>query len=754
MSALSADPAGALNELIEGVFPFERTVDRDAAQLLWAWLRPSGPHHHHLARVDEALATWLQDRWERLSQGDYSSVAFEAEVWSTALRAVGLLRAVPSTSTVVARLFSERSLLGAISRGPALDPLADLLRAAALTQHDQAFVEEWWALCDLRELEPPHRGELGILGIRHLPRPPEVQGFFHGEIVWALCRFGAALSRLEEDGQLAGRSGRDHFIFLARRLRSEYPFPERWREHAGRATRVVRIPDDWLAPALGTITTEHTIDASESQGQTTLEFRDTTWARRSQSIRVDLRGGKAGAIERAEALLDEQRSHATATGDTWPIVVSASSFAKGVREKDPQRALRWAQEAAEWDPDDPYPWNEATSALLLAEGPLAALPLAWLSSERFPWDSAPLNLLGHVLMRSRQLDLAEAIYRASIVRFPEDPHSVGGLAEVLKHRRELDEAERLYRAGISQFPENAILKCGLAAVLRLVGPARWEEAADFLSQARGLPESGRDVTLELQRLKAARAAAQRHEPLCDAESADWDIDVVSAQEAELWKPDAMTAARAARSVRLMNRIIGTAPTELAWRYIEVAKSSPTSASPGRVDAEEALLTLDAGDVEAAATLAEKAAQKRPGAVAVAYAQASTRRAEAILGSTPFSEDALTALFEPWRRLTLVKAIPTGLVMVGNIRAAAALTDGQIADHALAARWVHLRNWITHHATAGAPSVSAGLAQRLRRTPPIPTLLGSATSADELRRLVNAEAASLDEVEESTVLSSA
>lgn len=199
VNALSAERAAALNDLMEGVFPFDRPVDRDAAQLLWAWHRPSGPYHGHLAQLDDALATWLPDRWERLSQGNYSSVAFEAEVWSTALRAVGLLRVVPRTSEVVARLFSERSILATISQGPARDPVADLLRAAALTQHDQRFLEEWWALCDLHELEPPHRGELGILGIRHLPRPPSTQGLFHPEIVWALCRFGAALSQLDED---------------------------------------------------------------------------------------------------------------------------------------------------------------------------------------------------------------------------------------------------------------------------------------------------------------------------------------------------------------------------------------------------------------------------------------------------------------------------------------------------------------------------------------------------------------------------
>ena len=751
VTALSANPVGAINDLIEGVFPFEGPVDPDAAQLLWAWLRPSGPHHDHVARVDDALATWVEGRWARLSHGDYSSVQFEATVWSDALRAAALLRAVPSTSAVIARLFPERSLLGSISLGPALDPLADLLRAAALTQRDDAFVEEWWALCDLRDFEPPHRGEVGILGMRHLARPSAMQGLFHEEIVWALCRFGAALSQLEPDGRPSGLTGREHFILLARRLRAEYPFPERWREYASRATSFVKLPENWLAPALG-IARERTTDESASQGRTTTGFRNPTWAGRSQSIRRDLLAGRAEAIERAQALLDEQRAHAVATGDTWPIVASACSFAGGVRQRDPQRALGWAHDAIEWNPDDHYGWTEATSALLMAEGPFATLPLAWLTSERFPWESAPLNLLAHVLMRSRQLDLAEAVYRASRARFPEDPHSIGGLAEVLKHRRELDEAEGLYRAGISRFPDNGVLMCGLAAVLRLVGPARWNEAAQVLHEASALPNSGSSVRRELKRLEMARAAAELGSSSTDADS-DWDIDVVSEEEAERWTPDAMTAARAARSIRLMHRILGTAPAELAWRYIEQAKVGAASPAAGRVDAEEALLTLDVGNVDGASAIAERAAQRRPGAVAVAYAQASTRRAQATLRSTPFSGDALSALSEPWRRLSLVKAVPAGLALVGDMRAAAALTDGQIADDALAVRWDRLRNWITNHESRGAASVSAAFAQRLRMTAPLPSLLRSVVSAEDLRRSVNLESAGLDELEESTVFSS-
>lgn len=754
VNALSAGPAAALNELIEGTFPFDRPVDRDAAQLLWSWLRPSGPHSDHLEHVDDTLAAWLTDRWERLARGDYSSVAWEADVWSTALRAVGLLKAVPRSSAVLAELFADRSLLGTICLGPARDPLADFLRAAAVTQQDQSYVEEWWALCDLRGLEPPHRGEIGILGIRHLPRPRAMQGLFHSEIVWALCRFGAALNRLEEDGQVTQRSGREHFVLLARRLQAAYPFPERWREYAATAAADVRVPNDWLRTALHRGPPERAIDEIQQEVRVSDGWRDPTWVRRSREIRHDLSAGATGAVERAELLLTEQRSHAATTGDTWPVVASASSFAKRIRRKDPHRALQWAREATEWDPGDPYPWVEATSALLQAEGPLAALPLAWLTSERFPWDSAALNLLGHVLMRSRQLELAEVIYRASAVRFSEDPHSLGGLAEVLKHQRELDQAETLYRTGIARFPENGVLKCGLAAVLRLLGPARWEEATQLLSQAQALPDAAGSVARETARLEAARAAVRADEGGGVQEPSDWDIDAVSAEEAERWVPDAMTAARAARSIRLVSRLIGRSKAHSAWTYIELAKASPAPASVGRVDAEEALLTLDAGDVETASMLVEAAAQRRPGAVSVAYAQARTRRAAAVSRATPFSEDALTALNEPWMRLTSVKSFPSGLAMLGDVRAAAALTDGQVALTTLSSRWERLHNWLAHHSTrADERSAATTFAHALLRAAPIPALVGQGASLHDLRRLINLDAASLDEAEETAVLTS-
>ncbi|MDP8931585.1 MAG: hypothetical protein M3O70_24205, partial [Actinomycetota bacterium] len=158
--SLSASPVSALNRLFEGMFPFDRPVERDAAQLLHSWFRPSGRYSEHLANVDQALADWIPDRWARLSRGSYQSVAWEADTWSIALRAVGLLRAVPRSSSVLASLYAERALLGAIALGPSRDPLADFLRAVALTQNDDSYIEEWWALCDLRDLEPPHRGEI------------------------------------------------------------------------------------------------------------------------------------------------------------------------------------------------------------------------------------------------------------------------------------------------------------------------------------------------------------------------------------------------------------------------------------------------------------------------------------------------------------------------------------------------------------------------------------------------------------------
>ncbi len=751
--SLSASPVAALNHLLEGTFTFDRPVERDAAQLLHSWFRPSGHYNEHLAEVDQALADWLTDRWARLSRGDYQSVAWEADTWSTALRAVKLLRVVPRSSGVLASLFAERGLLGAITLGPSRDPLADFLRAVAVTQNDDSYVEEWWALCDLRDLEPVHRGEIGIVGLRHLPRPASTEGFFHSEIVWAFCRYGAALHRLDVDGQFPDPRHRERFVLLGRRLQAEYPFPERWAEHVARVTRFVRVPVDWLRAAIPTLETfsangQAVIEPSEGR-----ESRDPTWVLRSQQIRQDLALGTNGSVELAEVLLEEQRSHAAVTGDTWPIVASASSFAKGIRQHDPQRAFEWAREATEWDPDDPYPWSEAVSALLLSDGPLAALPLAWLASERFPWHSAALNLLGHVLMRSRQLDLAEAIYQASQRRFPEDPHSLGGLAEVLKHKGTLDEAESLYRTGIQLFPANGVLRCGLAAVLRLAGPTRWDEAEELLREARNLTDGRHHVPQEAARLAAARTALERAEPARSELLDEWDHDTVSEEEAAAWIPDAATAARAAHSIRAASRVSGNARSELAWKYILLAKEHQSGASTGRVAAEEALLTLETGEVDNAAAIAEAAVAKQPGAVPLLYAQAKTRRVSALARSTRFSEEMAAALNDPWTRLASIRSFPKGLPLLGYLRSAAALSNGRAADDALNARWNHLRNWLTYHSAADGRSPAAIFARGLLLRGPISTLAERRSSLVDVRRLINGEAMSLDDIEEAAVLSS-
>jgi tetratricopeptide (TPR) repeat protein len=733
--ALADDPERAVGDVLEGVFPFSRPV-REPVELLYAWLGPSGQQRDAAPLADAGLAAWIEARWQQLGAETESEVEIAADVWSTAFRCVSSLPTVfPGTARVLRTHFEQRRDLAHLSVGESRDPVAEYLRALARSQEDASLVDEWWSLCDLRERQPYYRAEIGVVGLRFAPGLDEVEGGFKAPIVAGLLRVGASWDSLEQTGVLSESTGRRRFVHLARRLQAQYPFPERWVEYALRARSDSSLPTEWLREAVPLL--RHTPLPTKEAGKDAAQAVSHERARAMATLRED------NSSATLDAFLGTERTEAMRRGDILPLVISLCTLAQRFMRRDPDYAWRLASEARAWDPDDHYTWTVSTNALLQRDGPFAALPLAWEASERFPWESAVHNQLAHVLTRGRQLDLAEAIYRWSAARFPTDPHSLGGLAEIAKHRHDLESAAEQYGSALSLFGDNNALKLGLAAVFRLRGPEFWDEAERVLG---GIEISGKDaqrLAKEKQRLALARTRGVAPTKRVD--------DEVDENEAQAWKPDPLTAIRAARSLRATASFgSGGGGLSVASEYLDSASTVPLrGADAARLECEQTLVLLAKGRTTDALPLSEHSTRRFPGVPATVYALARARRQHRAAESARFSDDALRELVEPWRRIGTLASLPDGLRLLGETRAAAALSDGHVVDGVVLKSTRLLSQWARHVPHTQDSWGARSFVKRLDSS----ELLGAAQgSAAEIRQVLNQNEAILDDAEEALIFS--
>ena len=194
------------------------------------------------------------------------------------------------------------------------------------------------------------------------------------------------------------------------------------------------------------------------------------WAKKAGELRRGLETDFQKWLPAAEGLLEDQRRFAQESGDPYHLVRSLCNFADTIWGTDKDFALRWAEEARERDPMNPYTWSTVAVIRKHRQEFVEAETIAREAYAKFPWDAHSHQIFADLLVIRRKLDQAEQVYRKYIRQFPEEPQARTRLAELLRRipGREA-EAESVYRETIELFPQAPYARTGLAEVLKAMG---------------------------------------------------------------------------------------------------------------------------------------------------------------------------------------------------------------------------------------------------------------------------------------------
>jgi Flp pilus assembly protein TadD len=167
-----------------------------------------------------------------------------------------------------------------------------------------------------------------------------------------------------------------------------------------------------------------------------------------------------------DSFLDENRAYAYQTGDSHYLTRTFSNIGYKTFKQDADYALVLVEEAAAWEPNNPFLWSERAVIEAFRGNPSRAEAILWEARRRFPEDPAIRSDLAKLLGRRKKYRTAEALYRQTMEDFPKNDVCRNGLAEVLKEQGKLGEAESVYRQTMENFPKDDVCRSGLAEVLK------------------------------------------------------------------------------------------------------------------------------------------------------------------------------------------------------------------------------------------------------------------------------------------------
>jgi Flp pilus assembly protein TadD len=471
ISFFENSPLEALDELFSNTYyqGSLNTVEPEHLLLDWAFAIDSIEFREML---DSALAKWIAQRWN----SNYQSIEPIDLTWHRALRVTALLEPAPEKAIAELQLRQDTavSYLGPLVRSRACDPLGWYWATVSRDQPDERLVLQWFRLCNLVPGTPVFHGTWGLLGLQRAPG--EDRAGFRVGVAAGLERYLRALARKVDEGSLGQREADQFARSAIRNLSNRYPFPYRWREYWSNVeTAIPSRVRTWVMANWGDKAFQRVQRARGQLQGLSITRPSSEWVTRSNALAARL-GNPADMVARDQAvqLLDEQRSYAYKTGDTYYIVRTLRRFSFIINEIDPRVSRNWAGEALEWDPWSSYSWNAVVAANSAAGNTDEAVRLSYEAIDRFPGDAIVRNWLGKVLRRAGRLEEAEAVYREMFERFPDDAFAGTGLGELLLVWGRLEEAEAVYRETLERFPSNTVVRNGLAMVLRRSG--RLEDA--------------------------------------------------------------------------------------------------------------------------------------------------------------------------------------------------------------------------------------------------------------------------------------
>lgn len=476
LAAFAESPKQAVNDLLWDTFYFGPLNLTDRGQLLAGWLDRLGDSESFAERLDSELTRWVLDNWGWFGR----RAEFLVSAWSCLCSVVEFSAKLPeesrlrSCARVLRSGFDDRQrFLGSFSSAPTADPLGVYLAAVAEFQgEDRTLAPFWHWMCELPDGVPYYHARYAMLGLRRLKRADSSQnGTLRAEIVFGLLRLAQAFDRLTRERGLRNDIARNTFLRIAGQTAAAYRDSPRWSEHG--LNQVLLLPDRpqrWVLEAVQPLAeaVHHAngrFAARRGRVDKSIEY-DRSWSQRAADASTRLKSGDVECLPDVERLLDEERRYAERTGDSHPLVLSLCRFASSSLRFSSDVALRWANEAREWEPNNAFTWTTIKDVLLSRGDIEAALYFAWVAWKRFPENVVVRTGLAEALKKANRYFEAEEIYRQTIREFPESVFALTGLSDILKSLRRYNEAEEVYRKTIEKFPNNVVARTGLAEVLK------------------------------------------------------------------------------------------------------------------------------------------------------------------------------------------------------------------------------------------------------------------------------------------------
>jgi tetratricopeptide (TPR) repeat protein len=383
------------------------------------------------------------------------------------------------------RFDESEQYLGALSDGPSRDALGRYLFAIARYQKDRRLAAFWWELCNLRGATPFYHGRCAIAGLRGLPAPDSQKGGFRNDVALGLLKLGRAMDRLVAEKVVSDTTAEEFFLSVSWHTVAAYPPQSAWRQLLSHA---IEGASEHLAKWLGKVLPD--IDRQARNGthrtEATMRF-NPEWPSRARQLEMRLRTHPRSALPEAEKLIIEQRAYAEASGEGRGLGALLCTLSRGIRRHDPLRAAEWAEEARNWEPEDPRTWTHWTKALQMAGEISSALAVAWEASERFPENAYVSSDLAQLLMVANRLPEAEQAAFENIERFPNAAPSWGILATVLRRTEQYSKAEEVCRKAVTRF--NADYRWWIDLAMALVHQGKIREAeAELRSAVQEFPD--------------------------------------------------------------------------------------------------------------------------------------------------------------------------------------------------------------------------------------------------------------------------
>src|ERR1043166_3073962 len=432
LAAFAESPKQAVNDLLWDTFYFGPLNLTDRGQLLAGWLDRLGDSESFAERLDSELTRWVLDNWGWFGR----RAEFLVSAWSCLCSVVEFSAKLPeesrlrSCARVLRSGFDDRQrFLGSFSSAPTADPLGVYLAAVAEFQgEDRTLAPFWHWMCALPDGVPFSHARYAMLGLRRLKRADSSQnGTLRAEIVFGLLRLAQAFDRLTRERGLRDDIARNTFLRIAGQTAAAYRDSPGWSEHG--LNQVLLLPDRpqrWV------------LEAVQPLAEAVHHANGRFAARRG----------------RVDKSIEYDRSWSQRAADA------------STRLKSADVALRWANEAREWEPNNAFTWTTIKDVLLSRGDIEAALYFAWVAWKRFPENVVVRTGLAEALKKANRYFEAEEIYRQTIREFPESVFALTGLSDILKSLRRYNEAEEVYRKTIEKFPNNVVARTGLAEVLK------------------------------------------------------------------------------------------------------------------------------------------------------------------------------------------------------------------------------------------------------------------------------------------------